>query len=93
MKVRTYHALSCWSTGRQVKNENNLDQGEGHSQGHVYICAMCGESFTQQIDLELHMFNTEHHKDNGNDRPSNIKVEGEPGTGKHLRRTELKPQE
>ena len=65
--------------GTKVKSENDFDQhqGQSQSQGHGYKCAMCDESFAQQIDLELHMFNAGHHKDKIHVElePSYIKVE------------------
>ena len=68
--------------GTNVKSESDIDQGQGQSQGQCYKCALCDESFTQQIDLELHMFNAGHHKDKIHVElePSYIKVEDESGT-------------
>ena len=51
----------------KVKNEEDMDKGDGLSQGQCYKCMSCGESFTQEIDLQLHMFNAEHHKDKRKD--------------------------
>ena len=89
----TSHVSELISSGDEKLNQCNLtvyetkvkneDMREGYSQGHFYKCDMCDESFIQKIDLELHMFNMEHHKDNGNNRPSNIKVKDEPGSGEH----------
>ena len=47
----------------EVKNEDDPGEGEGQSQGQCYKCTTCDESFAQQIDLELHVFNAQHHED------------------------------
>ena len=53
------------------------DLDEGQSQGQFYTCTTCDESFSEQSDLELHVFNADHDKNSTKDKQSNANVVNE----------------